>query len=262
MTFIVLLLILPSFAISFLGTLMVRRLGRRLGHLDGAGSAGHEKVAVRGVPNTGGVAITAGILVPMILGLVGVFFFGGAIESAEGGWLEPLRAHLPGIRVSVPMLVTLMGCVLGLHVMGLVDDRRPLGPGVKLGVQSLAAVVMIYFFDTRLLTLLDGMTGLEWVAPWPSVLVTLLWFLVVTNAINFMDNMDGLAGGVVTIASSLFLVAACLNEQWFIAGTLALVIGSTGAFLRFNFPPASIFMGDGGSLVLGYLLAFLTARVT
>ena len=160
------------------------------------------------------------------------------------------------------MIAALVVCVFGLHLLGLVDDRRPLGPWTKLVVQSIAALVMILFFDTRLLTMFDRVSGLSVLAPWPSVVITLLWFLVVTNAINFMDNMDGLAAGVGAIASVLFLVAACLNEQWFIAVALALLFGSLIGFLIYNFPPASIFMGDGGSLVIGYLLAFLTTRTT
>jgi UDP-GlcNAc:undecaprenyl-phosphate GlcNAc-1-phosphate transferase len=74
--------------------------------------------------------------------------------------------------------------------------------------------------------------------------------------------MDGLAGGVSAIAASFLLAATLLNQQWFIAATLALLIGGLIGFLVFNFPPAKIFMGDGGSLVIGFLLAVLTARTT
>jgi UDP-GlcNAc:undecaprenyl-phosphate GlcNAc-1-phosphate transferase len=82
---------------------------------------------------------------------------------------------------------------------------------------------------------------------------------------NFMDNMDGLAGGVATVAGSIFLVSTLLHGQWFVAACLALLVGACLGFLVFNWPRkggASIFMGDGGSLVLGFLLAFLTARTT
>ncbi len=95
-----------------------------------------------------------------------------------------------------------------------------------------------------------------------SVIVTILWIVAITNAINFMDNMDGLAGGVSAIAATMFMIATMLNAQWFIAGTLALLIGGLVGFLIFNFPPAKIFMGDGGSMVIGFVLAVLTARTT
>ena len=140
-----------------------------------------------------------------------------------------------------------------LHVMGLVDDRRGLPAFPKLLVQIAVAAVLVVWFDVRLLTLL-GTGG--------SIAVTIVWIVAVTNAINFLDNMDGLSGGVAAIASALFMVACLVNAQWFIGATLALLLGGLLGFLIFNFPPAKIFMGDGGSLVVGFLLAVLTARTT
>ncbi|MBK7405411.1 MAG: undecaprenyl/decaprenyl-phosphate alpha-N-acetylglucosaminyl 1-phosphate transferase [Phycisphaerales bacterium] len=90
----------------------------------------------------------------------------------------------------------------------------------------------------------------------------MLWIALVTNALNFIDNMDGLCAGVATIAGVCFLAAAIINGYWFIAATLALLVGSCLGFLAFNVPPARIFMGDGGSLILGFTLAFLTVRTT
>jgi len=148
-----------------------------------------------------------------------------------------------------------------MHVMGLWDDRRPLGPFVKLGVMLGTFVVVIGMTDTRLLTMLDGHVG----GAWLSILITVVWFGVVTNAMNFMDNMDGLSGGTGAIAAALFMAAALVNGQWFVAACLGLVVGGLLGFLWFNFPRkggATIFLGDGGSLVVGYLLAFLTTRTT
>ncbi len=247
-----------------MGTATVRRLGHHFGHLDADGSTGHSKSEIRRIPNTGGIAIAAGILIPMIVG-IGVLWWwsgGGWEEGSAPPMLKPIVPHLALIQSRLNMAMSLVGAVLFLHVLGVVDDRKPLGPIVKLGGQFLAAFVMVYFFDIRLLTMLDTQPGLGFLAPWPSVLVTLLWFAVISNAINFLDNMDGLAGGVVAIAASLLLVTACANQQWLIASVLALMVGATTAFLFFNFPPATVFMGDGGSLILGYLLAFLTTRMT
>lgn len=128
---------------------------------------------------------------------------------------------------------------------------------------ALPPILFVSFFpETRLLTMLDQRVG----GIWLSIAVTVLWFLIVTNALNFLDNMDGLSAGVAAIAGTCFLAAAALNGQWFVAATLALIVGSSLGFLIFNFRPgrggAKIFMGDGGSLVLGFLLAFLTVRTT
>jgi UDP-GlcNAc:undecaprenyl-phosphate GlcNAc-1-phosphate transferase len=119
-------------------------------------------------------------------------------------------------------------------------------------------VVLAAFFDVRLLQQLDTLGA----GTIPSIVVTVVWIVVVTNAMNFLDNMDGLTGGVTVIAGGLFMVAAMMTEQWFVAGTLAVLVGATAGFLLFNMPPAKIFLGDGGSLVIGFTLAVLTVRTT
>jgi UDP-GlcNAc:undecaprenyl-phosphate GlcNAc-1-phosphate transferase len=131
----------------------------------------------------------------------------------------------------------------------------------KFALMFVVAAAMVVGFDVRLLTLLDAHVG----GPWLSIALTVLWLVAVTNAMNFMDNMDGLSAGVGAVASSLFLITALMNGQWFIAALLALLIGALLGFLCFNAPRkhgATIFMGDGGSLVLGFLLAFLTVKTT
>lgn len=264
----VLCLIPASFALAWPLTWWLRGVGLRLGQLDSPGAAGHVKRELRRVPNIGGIAIASAVLGPLLLGLLLLRIV--PVETLTD--LAPaIEEHLPGIAARTPMALTLALALLAMHVMGLIDDRRPLGPRVKLGVQFiLAAIVVLFPFDlannleqsSRLLTLLDEAPVLAAMAPWPSIVLTIVWLVVVTNAINFMDNMDGLAGGVSCIAASLFLAAALLNGQWFVAATLALLVGALLGFLCFNFPPASIFMGDGGSLVVGFLLGFLTIRTT
>jgi UDP-GlcNAc:undecaprenyl-phosphate GlcNAc-1-phosphate transferase len=96
----------------------------------------------------------------------------------------------------------------------------------------------------------------------PSATLTVLWIVAVTNAFNFLDNMDGLSAGVAAVCTTAFLVTAILIEQWFVAATLALLLGAVLGFLCWNFPPERIFMGDSGSLVLGFVLGVLTIRTT
>jgi len=95
-----------------------------------------------------------------------------------------------------------------------------------------------------------------------SAIVTVLWIAAVTNAFNFLDNMDGLSAGVASVCTAAFLVATLSIGQWFVAAGLALLLGSTLGFLWHNFPPAKIFMGDGGSLLIGLVLGVLTVRTT
>ena len=252
MVMAVLAALLGALAISLPLTWMMVRAGHRLGALDSAGSRGHAK-ELRRVPNIGGVGIFHAVVLPMLAGLIGVWVIDGETWSR---WLPALEPHLPRIRETTPTALAMVSCMTVLHVIGLVDDRRGLSPWIKLAVQFAAAAVMTLFFEVRLLTVLDGYV------PGASIAVTLLWIVAMTNALNFLDNMDGLAGGVAAIASFMFMLATILNEQWFIAGTLALMVGGLCGFLVFNFPPARIFMGDGGSLVIGFLLSILTARTT
>ena len=256
MLWIVLAVVAVGFAISLPVTFLVRRVGERTGALDSPGQPGHEKV-LRAVPNTGGLAIFLAVALPIAAALAAVWVFDPQVWSRWLAGLDP--DHLERIRQSTPTALALLAGMSVLHLMGMVDDRRSLSPWIKLAVQFAVAAAIVQWFDVRLLTALDGMLSL---GTWPSFVVTVVWIVVVTNAVNFIDNMDGLAAGVSAIAAAIFMVACIVNHQWLIAATLALLIGGLVGFLVFNFPPARIFMGDGGSLVVGFILAILTARTT
>lgn len=268
MIWLCLSLIAVSFSIALPATAAVRRLGHRLGALDGAGVAGQVKAAPRKVPNTGGVAIYLGVILPMLLGVA--YLFTAAANPADDWLVRLLRpyapgfeTYLPGMRQQAPAALMLIGALTLLHAMGLLDDRRPLGATPKLLVMLGVASLLAWTTDSRLLTMLDAHVGGSWL----SIVLTVLWIGVVTNAFNFLDNMDGLSAGVAAIAASFFLAGtlASPEPQWFIAACLALLIGALLGFLWFNYPlsgPATIFMGDGGSLVVGFLMAFLTVRTT
>jgi UDP-GlcNAc:undecaprenyl-phosphate/decaprenyl-phosphate GlcNAc-1-phosphate transferase len=251
----VLCLVLVGLAISLPMTALLIRWGHRAGALDSAGAAGHHK-ELRSVPNIGGIAIFTAVAAPMALGLLGFFLLPDETLVSSLPAIEP---HLDRIRETAPTVIAMLLGMAVLHVMGLVDDRKPLGAWPKLTVMVVVAAAMTLWFDVRLLTVLDAWLG---IGPLPSIIMTILWIVIITNAVNFLDNMDGLAGGVCAIAAALFMTATILNAQWFIAATLALLLGALIGFLVFNFPPAKIFMGDSGSLVIGFLLAILTARTT
>jgi UDP-GlcNAc:undecaprenyl-phosphate GlcNAc-1-phosphate transferase len=96
----------------------------------------------------------------------------------------------------------------------------------------------------------------------PAVVLTSLWIVVLTNAFNFMDNMDGLTAGVGTLTALILGMAAFAAGQVFVPCMLMIVAGALLGFLFYNFPPASIFMGDAGSLVVGYMLAVCSVLTT
>lgn len=254
MLLLVVLVLGASCLLSYAGTLALCALGRRSGLMDSHGAHGHEK-NIRDVPNIGGIAITGAIILPVCAGLGVVWLAPGLLSGVGALDIEP---YLNGMQKETPTALIWLAGVLVLHVLGLIDDRRALGALPKLGVMLLVSALAVVLTDSRLLTMLDGAVGGSWL----SIAMTTLWLVAVINAINFMDNMDGLASGVVGLSGAMFLIAALLGGQWFVAMMLALVVGASVGFWVWNRPPARIFMGDGGSLVLGYMLGLLTVRTT
>jgi len=250
--------------VAWTATGVVTRVGRRLRAMDDAGVAGQVKAPPRRVPNTGGVGIFAGLATPLVAAALFVLAVerdepgGQAYENKPTPVPAAMHEHMEGLRGSLGELWWLLGALGLLHVVGLIDDRRPLGPWLKLGCMLLPAVAVPLLTDTRLLVLLDDYPGGQAV----SVGITALWLLAMTNALNFLDNMDGLSGGVSAIAGAFLTAAMLLAEQWFVAGMSACVLGACLGFLPHNFPSARVFMGDGGSLVLGFALGFLSVRGT
>ena len=205
-------------AISLPLSAVLRSVGHRLGAVDSSGAPGHAKV-LRPVSNLGGVAIFLAVAGPIAAGLVAVWTLDAGFWSR---WLPAVEEHVDRIRSTTGTALALLAGMSALHLLGLIDDRRSLNPWLKLTVQGAAAAVMVAWFDVRLLTVIDDYLPL---GAWPSAVVTVLWIVTIINAINFLDNMDGLAGGVSAIAAGLFLAACVVNGQWFIAATLALLIG-------------------------------------
>ncbi|MDF1808566.1 MAG: MraY family glycosyltransferase [Phycisphaerales bacterium] len=255
MELLIFILIGISACISLPATWGILRISKRYGLVDSKAVEGQIKEESRRIPNTGGIAIALGILIPMIIAIIGISLFD---PNSYPAFLAPLQEHISGLKSVMPLGWTLVGCLLGLHLLGLLDDRRPMGPWGKLAIMLIPGIIFAAFFDTRLMTMLDSYVGGRWL----SILITVFWFTLITNAMNFIDNMDGLSSGIAIIAGGSLLAAAILNEQWFVAAILALLIGSCFGFWVFNFPPAKIFMGDSGSLIIGMLLAFLTVRTT
>ena len=245
MTLAILGLPLVSFAISWTLTLFIRRVAPRLGWLDNPGG---RKIHAAPKPLGGGTAIFLGIALPLVGGLAYLH-------------LQPAVAHdyLLNLGAGARSGVAVLAALVAMHALGLRDDKKALGPVIKLVVQLAIIGTLVIAMDLRVLTLLDGLLGM---GRWPSVVVTILWITAVTNAFNFLDNMDGLSAGVAAVCTVAFLATALSINQWFVAAMLALLLGSLLGFLCFNFPPASIFMGDGGSLVIGLLLGILTVRTT
>ena len=204
------------------------------------------------VPIGGGIAIFWTIAIVFLAGLAMAKF---VIEPGLLGWFdESVTVHVEGFLGKANDLLIVLGAGLALHLVGLWDDKKRLGPLVKLIVQFVIAIVVAVFADIRVEFFIENQVV--------TTALSVVWIVLIINVFNFLDNMDGLSAGVAGIASVVLFAAAALSGQVFI-GALGLVfIGSLLGFLIFNFPPAKIFMGDCGSLVVGYFIAILTLRTT
>jgi UDP-GlcNAc:undecaprenyl-phosphate GlcNAc-1-phosphate transferase len=144
----------------------------------------------------------------------------------------------------------LVGATL-LLAFGLWDDRNGMNPRVKLAGQLCAGLVVIAS------GMRFSLTGF-WLV---DVLVSLLWIVGLSNAVNLLDNMDGLSSGLVAISAVFLFLLAASEGQFLVASMAAALTGACLGFLRYNFSPASIFMGDAGSLFLGFTLAVLGLKL-
>jgi UDP-GlcNAc:undecaprenyl-phosphate GlcNAc-1-phosphate transferase len=181
------------------------------------------KIHANPVPLLGGVAIYGAFIVALLL-------FGDRQYINE----------VVGIFVGAS-LVSLMGAI---------DDSRGLGTYVKLAGQLIAAGILI----------VSGVQ-VQLGPAWLNIAITLVWVVGITNAMNLLDNMDGLTGGIAMIAAIFFTLLAALSDQYLVGALAATLAGASAGFLFYNWNPAYIFMGDAGSLFLGFLLAAVAIKL-
>ncbi|WP_346355230.1 MraY family glycosyltransferase [Azotosporobacter soli] len=181
--------------------------------------------------------------------------------------------RMGGLAIYVAFVVAVLLCmqvtrdVLGILVggtailaLGILDDLKPLPAKVKLLGQIAAAGVLV-FFDIRIEWITNPFGEMLYVEYW-SIPLTILWVVGLTNTVNLIDGLDGLAAGVSTIAAVTILLVALQQNFWTVAILTAAIAGSSLGFLQHNFNPAKIFMGDTGSMFLGYMLAAVSVMGT
>ena len=236
-----------AFFISACSTPLSKRMAVRFNMLD---LPARHKAHGRAVPMLGGCAILVAILVPSLLALALASYWS---STAVPRPLQDLAPLVHGAAARAPMALGILAGAFVLHVVGLIDDRKQLGPWLKLLAQVLVAAGVVFFCNVRILTAAGGAT---------STIVSILWLVAITNAFNFLDNMDGLSAGVAAICTAALLAAAAQLGQAFVAGWLCLMLGALAGFLPYNFHPASMFMGDAGSMVIGFLLGVVSSLTT
>jgi UDP-GlcNAc:undecaprenyl-phosphate/decaprenyl-phosphate GlcNAc-1-phosphate transferase len=206
----------------------------------------HRKIHIEDTPRIGGVGIFVGYLVAAAVAVI-------VVVTAPAGLPLALGTDPRAVDVILYLLPIILGMSI-IHLLGLVDDFRNLRAVVKLFVQiAAAAIVTVGPFRIERLTIPFIWYHLE--LGLFSYPVTVLWIVAVSNALNFIDGVDGLAGGTAAFAALFFAVIGLLTGQTLVALLAMGLFGTIAGFLIFNAPPAKIFMGDSGSYVLGFMLA-------
>lgn len=229
-------LFLCSCLIALFFTPVLRRTAVRNGFLD---YPDERKVHKSAVPRVGGIAITISFFISIILGYV--FFRHRLGESV---------IYLTGLSIGGLIVV----------ILGLFDDLWGLNAWKKIIGQAIAAMMLIPFgfIITELNFPFLGVVEMGWKFGIPF---TLFWTVGIVNAMNFIDGIDGLAAGLAVVISSVLFVVAIVTGQLLMALVCLVLAGSTIGFLRYNFHPASIFMGDSGAMFLGFILAAASIKI-
>lgn len=243
------MLLLASIAVCAILTATVGAITRRIGFVARpTNDRYHRSVIALG----GGIAIVATILIFLIGGLLTAKFI---IGQGRLKGLEPtVMVYDNNFLGKAGQLIVILIGITVLFATGLIDDIKRLGPFSKLAVQFAVALAAAGLADVRVAMFIHN-----------KIITTFLsavWIVLVINIMNFLDNMDGAASGIAVIVASILFTAAAMSGQVFIGALAILFTGTLLGFLIFNFPPAKIFMGDAGSLPVGFLLAVLTIRTT
>ena len=242
-----------SLLLSLLLTPWAKRLAVKFKVLD---YPGERKLHDKPMPLLGGLAIFLAFLVTILVNLLILLIikakpeFLNLLPSALG---SPLIRNLPRLLKVLPRLV---GILLGgtvILLLGLIDDIKGLKPETKILGQVLVILSLITL-GVRITLFIPNF--------YISSLITLLWMVVIINAFNLLDNMDGLTAGVGLIACFICFIVTSQQQQTFTSIAILAFAGALLGFLRYNFNPAKIFLGDAGSMFIGYMLAVLTVTVS
>lgn len=214
-----------------------RKICRSYGLVDEPGS---RKIHTDLIPLAGGPAIFSGLV--LALGIAGLLIATRVLDATTVERVEYGFTHRAG------QLAVILCGGLAMLSLGLMDDRYELSPGIK-------------FFGQVLIAFLVAASGIRITLFVPSVVfsyaTTILWIVTLVNAFNFVDNMNGLCGGLAAIAAVLFGLSSALRGEYLVAGLSFLCAGSFCGFLPYNFPRATAFLGDSGSHFAGFIVAVL-----
>jgi UDP-GlcNAc:undecaprenyl-phosphate GlcNAc-1-phosphate transferase len=225
---------------------LARRFAATFGLLDRPGLA--RKLHDRPIPRSGGIAIFAAFWGCLGLDLLIATFLVPRLDFLPES-VRTLASNIP------TQLKPLAGVFLGslmIFVLGVLDDRFDLSPKTRLAVQILACVPL----------LATGVVLQMFLPAWIAAMITIAWLVFLTNSLNFLDNMNGLTSGIAVVISLVMALIAMISREWYMLLLFVLLAGAALGFWLYNFPKASIFLGDCGSTHFGFLLGSLAILST
>lgn len=248
----------PALVISWLAVGVVKKLADRLGLLDRPNARKSHAVPV---PLGGGLGIWLGVIGTFAIGTVGLFLLQSNPGFANAVLPSSLAVHLSGMAIRANQIWVFIGGGSVLMLLGLLDDKFALPWQVRLAVEFVVAGFVVYWQNLQLTAFIGS--------PWLTSILSVIWIVMLINSFNMLDNMDALSGGVAAIICVMFSIMLLVNPepsqsgpQLFVAAMLMVLLGALMGFLRHNWPPASIFMGDAGSYFVGYWIAIATLLST
>lgn len=239
-------LFISAFIISLLITVLItpviKKISESRGFLD---KPGERKVHKRPIPLGGGVAVYIGFFLTVLILSAFIFSFTGA------------KFFSVNLTKTINYMLGLFICGTIILIMGLIDDKKVIPAKVKLVFQIGIALILYYFgFSIDYITL-PG-TKILYLSKPISLALSLLWIVGLTNALNFLDGLDGLLAGITVISCVSFAIVTASQGQFVVTVLMLILAGSALGFLRYNFYPAKIFLGDAGSLFIGLMLSSLS----
>mgnify|MGYP003339637696 CR=1 FL=1 len=236
----------------------VKRHALQLGLID---LPNERKVHTTPIPRGGGLGIWLGVLSLFIVGTIIVWTADAWLGLLPAQWASPIREWIPGMLSKLPSLWLLLLGGSSVAILGLLDDRFGLDWRIRILVEFGVAAGIVYGLNLQLTAYID--------LPWFTSLLSVIWIVMLINSFNMLDNMDALSAGVAAIVCAMLTMMLMTTPesgqgqpQWFVALMVIALLGGLLGFLKHNWPPATIFMGDSGSYFVGYWIAVTTLLST
>jgi UDP-GlcNAc:undecaprenyl-phosphate GlcNAc-1-phosphate transferase len=250
--------VVPSWVLSWLAVGWIQRHAARLGLLDKPNA---RKVHTTPIPLGGGLGIWIGVASVFAMGTLAITLCSWYPDLTSRFLPESVAIYIPGLMSRSGSIWFLIGGGTIVMVLGLMDDRFGLDWKLRLGVEFGVAAAVVYGLNLHLTAYID--------IPWLTSLLSVFWIVMLINSFNMLDNMDALSGGVAAIICAMLSVMLLSTPesskgqpQLFVATMMLTLLGGLLGFLRHNWPPAKIFMGDAGSYFVGYWIAVSTLLST